>query len=395
MSGPGGLLGSVGMDRLDDMGLCEIVRAESESRAAKAAFAELYRRHRDAAMAQAYRIAGDRAKAEDLVSETFVRVLRALAGGNGPRESVLGYVLVSLRSEAIRAAKLEEPVATMEPDILAGLMDQAPDFSEGLSEGDQVRRAFGVLPESGRRVMWLLDVEGLSIEAAAEHLDTTPGALRVLAFRTRKRLGTAYLQQYVQVADAGCAGTAGQLAEYARESLGARSEHRVSAHLDSCPHCTEQVRRLRSLGEQLRAWIGPVLGGGAVGGLAATGFGEAPAANAAMASGSRSSESGTGYGATGQAKAWSWLALAAGVALLIAGVFMLLPRDQAPAPGALRLPPSAVEQPTADDRNDDGDGGDDDVAPGSEEEDPDDGAEDPQGDPLIDDTTPFWKLRER
>ncbi|MFC7764565.1 sigma-70 family RNA polymerase sigma factor [Leucobacter soli] len=248
------------MDPRDDAELCEIVRTGSESRAGKVAFAELYRRHRDTAMAQAYRITGDRGRAEDLVAETFVRVLRALAGGNGPRDSVLGYVLVSLRSEAIRVAKLEEPVAAMEPDILAGLMEHTPDFSEGLSEGDQVRRAFAALPDPGRRAVWLLDVEELSIEEAADHLDMTSGALRVLAFRTRKRLGTAYLQQYVQIADEACAGTAGRLAEYLRGSLGVRSERDVSEHLESCPHCTEQIRRLRSLGEQLRAWIGPVVG---------------------------------------------------------------------------------------------------------------------------------------
>ncbi|CAG7622640.1 hypothetical protein LEUCIP111803_02540 [Leucobacter soli] len=384
----GGLHASGYMDPRDDAELCEIVRTGSESRAGKVAFAELYRRHRDTAMAQAYRITGDRGRAEDLVAETFVRVLRALAGGNGPRDSVLGYVLVSLRSEAIRVAKLEEPVAAMEPDILAGLMEHTPDFSEGLSEGDQVRRAFAALPDPGRRAVWLLDVEELSIEEAADHLDMTSGALRVLAFRTRKRLGTAYLQQYVQIADEACAGTAGRLAEYLRGSLGVRSERDVSEHLESCPHCTEQIRRLRSLGEQLRAWIGPVVGGGALGGFAVAGFGDAPAANAAMASGSQSGHSGAGFAAPGRTKAWSWLALAAGVALLIAGVFMLLPKDRAPVPEALGAGPSAAEQPTADDRIDNGTGGGNEIAPDSDEEESDDEAEDPQGDPLIDDNTP-------
>lgn len=242
-----------GAGPLDDSVLCDRVREGTTSAAGRAAFGELYARYRDPAMAAAYGLTGCPDRAEDLVAEVFARVLRALAGGRGPYESVLGYLTVALRGEAASVAKAEHPIDLVDPEALDELLDvAAPDIAEALSEGDQVSRAFRTLPTAARRVLWLLDVEQVPFEAAADHLRTTPGALRMSLTRYRRRLATAYLQQYVHVADPRCLPAAGLLAAYTHGGIGVRKQRGVREHLAECSSCLKQARRLASLSGQFR-----------------------------------------------------------------------------------------------------------------------------------------------
>lgn len=240
---------------MEDADLCALVRAAASSPEGGAAFGELYRRHRDVVMAQAYSMTRDRDLAEDLVADAFTRVLGALSRGRGPKESVLGYVLVTLRTVWVGMVSVEQQVEPVAPDELRELADAGGvDFAEALAERDQVLRGFATLPVAEREVLWLLDVEQFPQELVAELLGVTSGALRALTFRARKRLGTAYLQQYVEVAAAGCRPVAGLLAEYTRGSLGKRSAGVVAEHLVGCVDCGRQVDRLGSLAAHLRVW---------------------------------------------------------------------------------------------------------------------------------------------
>lgn len=319
---------------LDDRVLCDLVRGGADTDSGRAAFGELYARHQDAAFSQALLMTRDRGKAEDLVSETFVRVLRALSNGKGPTDSVLGYVLISLRSEAIRTCQTDAGTVTVAPDVLTELFDEpeAP-VAESLGERDQIGRAFGTLAEDARRVLWLLDVEGVTAEAASEYLGVQAGAVRVIAHRGRKKLAAAYLQQYVETRDPDCADTARLLGEHVRGGLGKRDTAKVEEHLPGCSECTGQVSRLRDLGQQLRAWAGPLFAGSGIAGAAALTGGDAPAASAATHS-QTSTDAGQTSGAVTGSKIAGWVGLAAGVALLIAGAFTLFPKDATGTPTA-------------------------------------------------------------
>ncbi|WP_162231772.1 sigma-70 family RNA polymerase sigma factor [Leucobacter celer] len=319
---------------LDDRALCDLVRAGAHTEMGRAAFGELYTRHQDAAFSQALLMTRDRGKAEDLVSETFTRVLRALANGKGPTDSVLGYVLISLRSEAIRTCHTDAGTVTVAPDVLTELFDEPEEpVAESLGERDQIGRAFGTLAEDARRVLWLLDVEGVTAEAASEYLGVQAGAVRVIAHRGRKKLAAAYLQQYVETRDPDCAGIARLLGEHVRGELGKRDTSRVEEHLPGCTECTGQVSRLRDLGQQLRVWAGPFIVGSGVAGAVAFAGGDATAATAATHS-QPSTEAGQAAGAASGGKIAGWVGLAAGVALLIAGAFTLFPKDATGTPTA-------------------------------------------------------------
>ncbi|UOQ58783.1 sigma-70 family RNA polymerase sigma factor [Leucobacter allii] len=330
-----------GARELGDAELCALVRGAADTVLGRSAFSELYHRHRDAAMAQAYTLTRDRHRAEDVVAEAFTSMLRALAGGAGPTESPLGYLMVSIRGAAARA-RTPHDAEPLEPAALAELVDdRASSFTERLAERDQVRRAFERLQERDQQLLQLLDIEELPTQDASDRLAMTEGALRVAVHRARKRLGTHYLQQYVEFAEAPCRPFAAQLARYTRGSLGTHEAARVAGHLEGCVACAEQVERLRRLQTRLRAWIGPALLGGAAGGGAAAGGASAAPATAVARLGDAAPAATGGIPATGAPPAAAWLCLAAGTALLALGIAALPGGDGGP-PGPQPAPSAAL-----------------------------------------------------
>nr|WP_161937408.1 sigma-70 family RNA polymerase sigma factor [Leucobacter sp. G161] len=372
------------MEGADDVELCSLVRAHAERPLGRAAFALLYETHREAITAQAYTMVGDWARAEELAAETFTRVLRALTSGNGPQESVLGYLLIALRSEVSRAAQIDTKSVSVAPETIADFFDAVPDFVEELSERDQIANAFSSLTEDTRQVLWLVEVEGLATEEAAVHLNMTPGALRVALHRARKRLATSYLQQYVEVIDQGCLPFARKLASFTRHTLGKRDTATVEMHLLTCGDCTVQVGRLRTLSEQLRLWIGPLVIGAAAGGTA-VGGGAVPAAHAA---------SGTPGAhlvvASTPRKLIATLSLVAGVGLLIWGLTLVLPRDPIAQP--VDPLPAHTDEASAVDKGQH----DTSVENGTNSAPSDASSFPPPVDPVVegDDETPHWYLQE-
>ncbi len=372
------------LEGADDVALCSFVRAHADAPLGRAAFAALYDKHREAITAQAYTMTGDWARAEELAAETFTRVLRALSSGNGPQESVLGYLLIALRSEAGRVAQLEAKSVAVEPESIAEFFEAAPDFVDELSEREQIVNAFSSLSDDARQLLWLVEVEGLATDDAAMHLNMAPGALRVSLHRARKRLATSYLQQYVEVIDPGCLPFASKLASLTRRSLGKRDTAAVERHLLGCPECTQQVARLRALGEQLRVWVGPLVVGGAIGGGEAT-AGVAPSASAtSVAPGAKAAD------ASPTKTLIASLSFVAGIGLVIWGVFMLFPQQSTQEPTA---PESthAEEIPTPVDEQDDTP-----AANGTARQSPPATALPPPGNPVVegDDATPHWYLQE-
>ena len=77
------------------------------------AYAELYRRHVDAARAAARALCRNRSDADDVVSEAFAKLLRVLQNGNGPDVAFRPYLLTAVRNcfyDKMRRSAREEPV---------------------------------------------------------------------------------------------------------------------------------------------------------------------------------------------------------------------------------------------------------------------------------------------
>ncbi len=135
----------------------------------------------------AYRIVRDRHLAEDVVQETFVKVIRSLASyrGDGPIAAWIyriGYrqaiaVTRRRREEPLDpiavAVEIDRPTGTVEDQVLAG------ELAARLDE------AIGSLSEPVRAAFVLRDVEGLSTVEVAAALEISGSAVKMRLARAR------------------------------------------------------------------------------------------------------------------------------------------------------------------------------------------------------------------
>jgi RNA polymerase sigma-70 factor, ECF subfamily len=143
--------------------------------------------HIDRLYRAAWALCGDRDQAEDLVQETYARVLsrRRLLR----RDDDLGYLLTALRNtfyhqlrKEKRQLRGEEVSAESDPVDQSGHMRPEREL-----EAREVYRAIAQLDDDSRAVIIAVDVTGLSYEEAAKALDVPVGTLRSRLFRAREK----------------------------------------------------------------------------------------------------------------------------------------------------------------------------------------------------------------
>lgn len=299
------------LGELTDQRLMSMVRgAGDDDVVASRAFGELYRRRYDEVFRQATFRLRDRHQAEEITSEAMFKTYRALRGGKGPSDSFVGYVMTAVRSETIRSAEesmLTDPMEHEELESVAEVPDES--FEDFYSEREQLCNAFRELPAKSRRALWLLEVEGQSVERTAELFHMNEGSVRQLSFRARESFRALYLQQHVDVAPERCQPTASLLGRYVRGTLKGSRFEAVADHVAHCERCTDQVARLKRLNSLLRVSIGPVLIGAAAGtGYGIYGAGTVQAGVAAAIT-----------DRTGAARKWWTAGVAAAILLMIGG----------------------------------------------------------------------------
>lgn len=251
---------------LPDQALLEYAR-QGET----AAFGELYSRHRAAARRLARRLVGGRVEAEDVVGETFARILRVLQRGGGPVDGFRVYLLTVVRRTAWyleNRARREVAVEPLELDLVVD--DQ--DLAVALAERGLMTRAFASLPERWRAVLWHTEVEGEPARQVARILGISPNGVAALSYRARGALRAAYLQAHVADPPAeGCRPFAAKLGGYTVARGRSVERDRIAAHLADCAGCRERAAELRDVRSSLRAAAGPVLLGPAAAGYLAQG----------------------------------------------------------------------------------------------------------------------------
>jgi RNA polymerase sigma-70 factor (ECF subfamily) len=133
-------------------------------------------------------LCGSREEAEDLVQETFVKVLRK------PRmirsEDDLGYLLRVLRNTFIssRRTAARRPQATGSPDALDQIEDTSSAQPEARIEMDEVYAAISALPEDFRDAVVAIDLIGLSYREAARSLGVREATITTRLHRGRQRI---------------------------------------------------------------------------------------------------------------------------------------------------------------------------------------------------------------
>ena len=152
------------------------------------AAAELCRLHWPDVYRVAYRRLGNRAEAEDVTQETFLRLWRQLGRFQGDH---LGPYLRTIALNLCRN-RLRDAYRHPRVDLLQDLRaDPGPTPEESivtLERDAGLRAALAALEPDQRRVLELRLVEGRSAAEAGELLGRTPEAVRALQYRALVRL---------------------------------------------------------------------------------------------------------------------------------------------------------------------------------------------------------------
>jgi len=148
--------------------------------------------HVDRLYRAAWALCGSPHEAEDLVQETFVRVLarpRMLRGGAGPPEAAqLAYLMRVLRNTFLNSRR----TASRRPQVAATLdeVDAADSraLPESALEAQELYGAIAELPEDFRLALVAVDVVGLSYAQAARVLGTREATVTTRLHRARRRV---------------------------------------------------------------------------------------------------------------------------------------------------------------------------------------------------------------
>jgi RNA polymerase sigma-70 factor (ECF subfamily) len=144
--------------------------------------------HLDRLYRAAWALCGSREDAEDLVQETYARILQK------PRilrsEEDLGYLLRVLRNthfSRLRAAA-RRPRTDPLPDELDRIPDRGAPAPEAALHSSELYAQIAALPDPFRQALVAIDVVGLSYREAARALRVREATITTRLYRARQRL---------------------------------------------------------------------------------------------------------------------------------------------------------------------------------------------------------------
>lgn len=143
----------------------------------------------------AWQLLQDRAEAEDVCQECFLRYWRHQQQVRQSKE----WLLRVARNLSLSRLRRQGRVSYCEDEVVAVISQNAADPVEGLDEqpeqrfhqeqrAQSLRQAVTRLPEPQRSLVVLFDLEGLDGAACARILDLSPSQVKVYLHRARKRL---------------------------------------------------------------------------------------------------------------------------------------------------------------------------------------------------------------
>lgn len=170
----------------------DVARAASGDRSA---FERLYRGHADRVFTLCARMVSDRARAEELTQDVFVRAWEKLHLFRGEssfstwlHRLTVNVVLNARKSEGRQKTRFEDNDEETGMDAHAGIVG-APLATAG--EMLDLEEAITRLPPGAKRVFVLHDVEGYKHEEIADMLGVTSGATKAQLHRARLLLREA------------------------------------------------------------------------------------------------------------------------------------------------------------------------------------------------------------
>ena len=179
-----------------DNGIVQADRDASDVAAAAAgdrtAFERLYRAHSNRVFSLCARMVSDRAAAEELTQDVFVRAWSKLSLYRGEsafttwlHRLTVNVVLNARKTEGRRRSRFGSETDEMDELPMASSTSWSP------ANAIDLERAIATLPPGARRVFLLHDVEGYKHEEIAEMLGITAGGSKAQLHRARLLLREA------------------------------------------------------------------------------------------------------------------------------------------------------------------------------------------------------------
>ncbi len=160
------------------------------------ALSELYDRHRVVVFSLALRILGDRAEAEEVLSDVFFQAWRSAAGFDPLRGSVSAWLMTLCRSRAIdrlrRRERREGKLAPGDPEAATAVPSpaEAEEAMDVRAHRTRIRSALSMLTADQRAALDLAYYGGLSHSEIAAQLGQPLGTIK-----TRIRQGLLSLKK--------------------------------------------------------------------------------------------------------------------------------------------------------------------------------------------------------
>lgn len=148
------------------------------------AFRAFYDRTSGALWGYLSRISGDRQVADDLLQESYFRLLKTNTAfeSENHRRNYLYRIATNLVRDSRRAARPVFDEAVEMADVAAPQSHTDPESRQ------DVRRALGSLKPRERALLWLAYANGSSHAEIADVLGLKTGSIKLLLFRARRKL---------------------------------------------------------------------------------------------------------------------------------------------------------------------------------------------------------------
>ena len=157
------------------------------------ALAEIYDLYSPRLYRYAMRLLGDSSAAEDCVSETFSRFLKALQAGRGPRDYLQAYLFRTAHNLIVDHYRRQTPTEELD-DNLPQLENTEESADLNLRQR-HVRDALHQLTEDQQQVVAFKFLEGWANEEIARALHKPVGAVKSLQHRALAQLQKILLDE--------------------------------------------------------------------------------------------------------------------------------------------------------------------------------------------------------
>lgn len=140
----------------------------------------------------AYSFLRNRAAAEDVTQEVFIKLWRALPGFDG-RASMSTWIYTIARNASLSALRARRPESSLsDPEVMQAVESRDPvPSADMLVERAAILRLVDRLPPKQRQVIMLFYMEAQSHEEVAAMLAMPVGTVKTLLHRARARLTVA------------------------------------------------------------------------------------------------------------------------------------------------------------------------------------------------------------